>query len=104
MRNTTALLPSGENMNALSPESHFCYHDDMTALVVERVGTTNRSLRVLTTAGGTRGWEIGQVISGHHDQTGRPLGDFKIIGMRNFESGSIYGVVYDRPLRHYVFK
>lgn len=103
-RNTTAILPTGEKMNPLHPEKAFYFHKDQTALVLERKGTKNRSLRVFTTAGGPGPYKVGASLQAHHDQTGRFLGDFTIIGIHHFDSGAIYGEVPDRTIAQGVFK
>lgn len=98
---SAALLPTHTTMNPAHPEDAEYYNDRQVAYVVKNVDTG--TLRCLTSYG-IIDWDLGFVTNIHHDQTGRHLGTFKVIGIRDFAMDYRKGEIPNRKLAHWVFK
>ena len=108
-----ALLPTGTFMNPSQPESAEYYDREQVAYIVKQIRESDGSLlppgplklRVLTSFGllGEH-WARGTTHFIEHDQTQRPLGQFEVIGIRDYKLGVRTGLVPDRKLPHWVFK
>jgi hypothetical protein len=98
-----SLLPTNETMNPARPEDAVYFDRNQVAYVVALEGNPS-VLRVLTSFGSLRGWDIGSVHTIRHDQTWHPLGTWRVAGIRNHRSGNVIGSIPSRPLRHWVFK
>jgi hypothetical protein len=104
MQNLAALLPTGTKMNPARPDSAEYFDAGQTAIVVRNLDSG--TLRVFTTFGQVgNAWAIGTRHEVKHDQTGRYLGEFQVIGTVEFAGIRItQGEVPNRSLPHWVFK
>jgi hypothetical protein len=99
------VLPTGEQMNPCHPESATYYGKDQTVLVMRRLDIPRtRPTRVITTYGGGSFYPIGSKHSLFHDQTGAFLGDYEVVGQRDYSTGISQGIVPDRLIKQSVFK
>lgn len=96
------LLPTGESMNPTSPEHHFCYDDNSSAVILR---TPKGRLIVATTYGNAiEDTNIGERVAVTSDQSRRDLGVHTVIGIRDFASGAVKGEVPNRKMTHKVYK
>jgi hypothetical protein len=98
------VLPTREQMNPLRPEGATYYDIGQSVYVLRRLDVPrSRPSRVVTTFGATD-TAVGERVSVFHDQTGAFLGDYQVVGTRNFSTGETIGEVPDRLIPHSVFK
>ena len=101
------LLPTGTKMNPRAPATAEYYDPGQSMIIIDihdGPGFTKPKYRCLTTFGEVwNGWEIDTIHSIRHDQTGKILAHTaSVVGF--VEKGTVYGLVPNRPLPHWVFK
>jgi len=98
------VLPTGEQMNPSHPEGAVYFDKDQVVYVMRRLDVPRtRPSRVITSFGRISN-DIGDKVSIFHDQTGAFLGDYELVGIREYTSGRTQGEVPDRLIPHSVFK
>jgi len=82
--NGTAVLPTGTWMNPSKPETAEYYDAGQTAFVVREIGRMR--IRIITRSSRRElpGWHIGTVHTLKHDPGGEYLGEYEVIGIRQF--------------------
>jgi hypothetical protein len=110
---TVALLPTGATINPAAPQGAEYYDKDQVAYIVRKVGRSTgavlpeaNALRVLTSYGNLGGaWMVGTRHNAQHDQTGRDLGRFEVVGVVTFaDPAAATGEIPGRKVKHWVFK
>lgn len=100
-----SLLPTGETMNPVRPQDATYYDRNQVAHIVTGVSSDCFGVvRVLTSFGRLRGWNLHTIHAIRHDQSCRSLGRWRVTGIRNYKTGWRAGEIPDRPVRHWVFK
>jgi hypothetical protein len=101
--NDTALLPTSKRMNPASPAGAEFYDEDQVIFVMT---TEEGGLRCVTGFGDTcssySGWPVGSRHEIRHDQSGRRLGYWRVIGTK--DSTGQAGTIPNQALPHLVFK
>jgi len=101
------ILPTGEQLNPSNPEGAVYYSPDQSVFVLRRLDVQRtRPSRVVTGYGraDSYGVSVGDRVSVFHDQTGAFLGDYELVGTRDFSTGQSVGEVPNRLIPHSVFK
>jgi hypothetical protein len=104
---TTAILPTGTNINLHEPQANEYYNEDLTYYVMADA-VNPRKMRVWSSYGHCM--NIGAVRSSHHDQTLRYTGTYKVIGFITpgadpaFAAQGPVGFIPNRKLPLGVFK
>lgn len=104
---TISVLPTGASLNPSSPDAskHPYYRDDTVVYVLYKLNERRtRATRVLTSFGPISGWRIGTTMMLHHDQTAAFLGEYMIVGVKDFGNGEEAGDVPDLSIKHAVLK
>lgn len=97
---TLHLLPTQTKMDPTAPEDATYFADDLVGYVMR---TERGTLRLATSAG--RGdLDLGDTRLVRHDQTGRSLGTWTVVGIASFADGTREGDVPAGALGHLVFK
>lgn len=97
---STALLPTGTNINLHAPETNDYFSPDLTYYVLRDGNKT----RIASSYGEPEAaWAIGTVHTAHHDQAGYLLGVFTVVGYRT-PDGELHGDVPTRKHSLAVFK
>lgn len=100
---STAILPTGTNINLNSPTENEYYEDSLAYHVFRGVTASGKpSFRVISGAGKPDFWRIGERVTFHHDQTFRDFGALKFVG--SLYKGEIVGEVPDRKVPLSVLK
>lgn len=99
---STALLPTGTNVNPSHPRSAEYFDEGQTAYILK----DGNKIRCATSFGGRlQGWGVGTTHEVHHDQAGHRLGYFTVIGIVEFATELLLdGETVDRKIPHWVFK
>ena len=103
---TVAALPVGESINPANPDrSHYAFGAGQIAYVLWKTSEQRqRPTRVLTSYGTIPGWTIGTEIHLHHGQTGAYMGQYKIVGVVDFDTMESAGDVPDMKIKWQVCK
>ena len=103
MKTSTAIFPTRTYISLVKPEENIYYRDDLAYYVVQggREGTT-RVVSGYHPAGSEHYWELGQLVSFYHDQTGRDFGLMRVIG--RYAKGVADGEIPTRKLPLSVIK
>lgn len=104
------VLHSDTRMRPLSPQDNEFYEKDQVAYVVRQ--TEGGGIKIITSFGHLgAGYEVGNIVRLIADQTGRRMGDHRVIGIIDFSTGIRYRSPYleswksvNKKLRHYVVK
>jgi hypothetical protein len=100
-------LPTGQSLNAASPDpsKHVYYDPSAVVYVLYKLNERRtRATRVLTSFHPQDGWRIGTVLGLYHDDTRAYLGEYKIVGVKDFRNGEQAGDVPDISIKHAVMK
>jgi len=98
------VLPTGEQMNPMHPEGATYYGKDQVVYVMRRLDVPRtRPSRIITSYGSLH-YPLGFRASVYHDQTGAFLGDYELVGTRDFSTGESQGEVPNRLIPQSVFK
>lgn len=101
----TPVLPTAETLNPLFPADSVYYDVGQTAYVLFKTSDARtRPTRVLTSFGALSDWHVGKEVDLSHDQTGRLLGRYRVVGVHHFASGERVGDVPNMKLKHCVAK
>jgi hypothetical protein len=105
MYRTTALLPTGTKMNPQTPETAEYYNERQCYRIAQ---SEKGTYRIFSSSGTIDENELGAYIDAHHDQTGRYLGRFTVVGIvsTNEYTGIRFseGDVPNRNIPFYVYK
>lgn len=105
--NPVAVLPTGGTLNARdpNPEKHAYYDPTQAVYVMYKLSERRtRPTRNVTSYGAVPDWKIGLVVHLQHDQTSAYLGEYMIVGVKDFGSGEEAGDVPDLSIKHAVLK
>lgn len=102
-----AVLPTGRSLNAANPDpaKHTYYDENTCVYVLYKLNERRtRPTRVLTSFGPIPDWRIGTVLWLAHDQTNATLGEYMIVGVKDFSTGEQTGDIPDLSIKHAVMK
>ena len=105
MKDVYGILPTHESLNPATGEGEYGEPDKQVAYVMFRLDgpTRTRPTRVITSFGDV-GWQLGEQYRLYHDQTGKKLGEYEVVGINDGVNGFSVGDVPDRKVKHSVFK
>lgn len=98
--NSLAILKTNTKINPSSPESAEFYDREQVAYVIQR---ENGNL-IVATSFGSLSISVDSYRDFHHDQSGKWMGNLKIVGVVTFATGESQGVIPDKLVPHFVFK
>ncbi len=78
MYRSYALLPTGTTMNPLKPETSFYFEPNQSYQIAK---SETGTYRIFSSYGLFDEDDLYKIMPVHHDQTGRYLGDFTIVGI-----------------------
>lgn len=102
-----AVLPTGQSLNARDPDptKHAYYDPKQVVYVMYKISERRtRPTRNVTSYGPIDGWRIGTTVYLMHDQTHAMLGEYKVVGVKDFATGEEAGDVPDLSIKHAVVK
>ena len=99
-RDDIAVLPTRCNANPATQVGKYCDPGQVGYVIL---GVDQPTPRYLTSFG-SMGWDVGQCFGLKHDQNGRQLGYFEVIGIVDNRTGERRGRVAERPIPHWVLK
>src|SRR5688500_10650162 len=103
--NAVAVLPTGEHLNPKVPNGATYYDPTTVVYVLFKLNDKRtRPTRVVTSAGGIRGWKLGTILHLEHDQTQAYLGEYMIVGVKDFGNDEAAADIPDRAIKHSVLK
>lgn len=87
---------TGERMNPLYPQAARFYDRSQTAYVLFKLSDNRtRPTRILTSIGPLADVKIGTTLELIHDQDGKRLGEYQVVGIHDFGSDEQIGDVPD---------
>lgn len=98
------VLPTGEQMNPMKPEGAVYFSPRQVVYVLRRLDVRRTRPSRIVTSYGSLNYPIGHRASVFHDQTGAHLGEYEVVGIRDYSTGYTEGEVPNRLIPQSVFK
>lgn len=100
--NSAAILNTKTRLNPEKPEACEYHSSDDFDYVLSNGG---KKPIIASSCGPLHGnWEVGTLKPFHADQSGRTMGQYRIIGTINWATGERVGEIPTKACRYYVFK